>query len=115
MGGRRRRSRRKAKSDASISRDAKESRAVRDPVHARSHHAREPGDPRIARGRWNRGTRREAQGRKPTLNGPGKSDSPVVPVKPPNKAGRSAAEGAEGRELAKGNSRQQNAPRAQHR
>ena len=33
----------------------------------------------------------------------GKSDSPVVPAKPPNKAGRPAAEAVEGRGLAKGN------------
>jgi len=30
-------------------------------------------------------------------NGPGKSDSPVVPAKSPNKAGQPAAEGMEGR------------------
>jgi group II intron reverse transcriptase/maturase len=36
-------------------------------------------------------------------------------MKSPNKAGRSAAEGAEGRGLAKGNSRQQNAPRTPSR
>jgi RNA-directed DNA polymerase len=35
----------------------------------------------------------------------GKSDSPVVPGKPPNKAEEPAAEAAEGRGLAKGNSR----------
>jgi RNA-directed DNA polymerase len=33
----------------------------------------------------------------------GKSDSPVVPAKPPNKAARAAAEAVEGRGLAKGN------------
>ena len=36
-----------------------ESRAVRDPVHVRTHLAREPGGPVFARGRWCRGTRRE--------------------------------------------------------
>ena len=45
------------------------------------------------------------------MNGPGQSDRPVVPTKSPNKAGGSAAEGMEGRGLAKGNPRQQNAPR----
>jgi len=45
----------------------------------------------------------------------GQSDSPVVPTKSPNKAGTSAAEGMEGRGLAKGNPPQQNAPRAQDR
>ena len=45
----------------------------------------------------------------------GQSDSPVVPAKFPNKAGRPAAEGMEGRGLAKGNPRQHTAPRAQDR
>jgi hypothetical protein len=49
------------------------------------------------------------------MNGPGKSDRPVVPGKSPNKAGQPAAEGMEGRGLAEGSSHQQNAPRAQHR
>jgi len=49
------------------------------------------------------------------MNGPGQSDRPVVPAKSPNKAGRRAAEGMEGRGLAKGNPNQQTAPRAQDR
>jgi len=50
------------------------------------------------------------------MNGHGKSDSSVVPQKSPNKAGHeAAAEEVEGRELAKGNSHQQNAPRTQSR
>jgi len=48
-------------------------------------------------------------------NGPGKSDRPEVPVKSPNKAGQSAAEGMEGRGLAKGNLPQQNAFRTPSR
>ena len=36
------------------------------------------------------------------MNGPGKSDRPVVPAKSPNKAGQPAAEEMEGRGLAKG-------------
>jgi RNA-directed DNA polymerase len=44
-----------------------------------------------------------------------KSDSPVVPMKAPNNAGQPAAEGPEGRGLAKGNLPQQNAPRTQRR
>jgi group II intron reverse transcriptase/maturase len=48
-------------------------------------------------------------------HGHGKSDSSIVPQKSPNKAGQPAAEGMEGRELAKGNSREQNAPRTQRR
>jgi RNA-directed DNA polymerase len=45
------------------------------------------------------------------MNGPRQSDRPVVPTKSPNNAGASAAEGMEGRGRAKGNPRQQNAPR----
>ena len=41
------------------------------------------------------------------MNGVGKSDRPVVPVKSPNKAGRPAAEEMEGSGLAKGNSLEQ--------
>jgi hypothetical protein len=36
------------------------------------------------------------------MNGQGKSDGPVVPAKPSNKAGEPAAEGVEGRGPAKG-------------
>ena len=49
------------------------------------------------------------------MNGQGKSDGPVVPAKPPNKAGQPAAEGVEGRRPAKGNPPQQTTPRAQDR
>ena len=49
------------------------------------------------------------------MHDPGQSDSPAVPTKFPNKAGEPAAEGMEGRGLAKGNPRQQTAPRAQDR
>src|ERR1700682_2480771 len=48
-------------------------------------------------------------------NGLGKSDSPVVPAKSPNKAGQPAAEGMEGRGLTKGNLPQQNASRTPSR
>jgi RNA-directed DNA polymerase len=44
-----------------------------------------------------------------------KSDRVVVPQKSPNKAERTAAEAMEGRTLAKGNSRERNAPRTQRR
>ena len=44
-----------------------------------------------------------------------KSDRVVVPEKSPNKAERTAAEAMEGRTLAKGNSRERNAPRTQRR
>jgi len=48
-------------------------------------------------------------------NGPGKSDRPEVPEKSPNNARPSAAEGMEGRGLAKGNLPQQNASRTPSR
>ena len=49
------------------------------------------------------------------MNARGKSDSSVVPVKSPNKAAQAAAEVAEGRGLAKGNSFERNARRTQRR
>ena len=49
------------------------------------------------------------------MNGPRKSHSPIVPMKSPNQAGQPAAEGVEGRGLAKGNLPRQNAPRTQCR
>jgi RNA-directed DNA polymerase len=57
----------------------------------------------------------KAGGRTPMMNGQGKSDRPEVPTKPPNKAGKPAAEVAEGRGLAKGNADEQNTPRTQRR
>jgi group II intron reverse transcriptase/maturase len=48
-------------------------------------------------------------------NGHGKSDRPIVPKKSPNKAPPGAAEGVEGRGLAKGNPHEQNALRTQGR
>lgn len=44
------------------------------------------------------------------MNGPGQSDSPIVPANEPNNARRPAAEAREGRGLAKGNPIQQNQP-----
>jgi group II intron reverse transcriptase/maturase len=44
-----------------------------------------------------------------------KSDREVVPVKSPNNVARATAEAMEGRSLAKGNSRERNAPRTQSR
>ena len=54
-----------------------------DPEHVWKHHAREPGDPVAARGRWCVRPRREVQGRNPPMNGHGKSDSLVVPDEAP--------------------------------
>src|SRR6266436_947848 len=110
-GRRRCRRKRKAPSGAPISRGVPESRAVRDPERVRKHLAWEPGDPKSIQGCSCRGTHREVQGRTPMMNGHGKSDRPVVPEKSPNKAGQPAAEGMEGRGLAKGNLPQQNASR----
>jgi len=45
------------------------------------------------------------------MNGPGKSDRPVIPEKSPNNTGQPAAEGVEGSGLAKRNLQQQNASR----
>jgi group II intron reverse transcriptase/maturase len=49
------------------------------------------------------------------MHGHGKSDSSIVPTKPPNKAGQPAAEEVEGRGLAKENASQQNTHRTQCR
>jgi len=49
------------------------------------------------------------------MNERGKSDSPVVPAKLPNKAAQAAAEVVEGRGLAEGNTVEQNALRTQSR
>lgn len=49
------------------------------------------------------------------MNGYGKSDSPVVPEKSPNKDWQQFAEGMEERGLAEGNSLERNAPRTQSR
>lgn len=49
------------------------------------------------------------------MNDHGQSDRSVVPAKSPNKAGQPAAEGMEGRDLAKGNLQEQNASRTQCR
>ena len=49
------------------------------------------------------------------MNDQGTSDRPVVPMKSPNNAGQPVAEGTEGSGLAKGNLRQQTAPRTPSR
>jgi group II intron reverse transcriptase/maturase len=62
------------------------------------------------------GTRRKGQGRTTPTNDPGKSHRPVVPTKPPNKAGKpTAAEAVEGRGPAKENVSQRNTYRTQSR
>ena len=59
--------------------------AVGDPEHARKHLAREPGDPEPALEQGGPGPRREVQGLKPPMYGPGSLTGPIVPTKPPNK------------------------------
>jgi RNA-directed DNA polymerase len=53
--------------------------------------------------------------RNPAMHGDGKSDSPILPTKPPNKAGHAVAEVVEGRGLTKENTDQQNTSRTQCR
>jgi RNA-directed DNA polymerase len=67
-------------------------------------------DSELLAGREGGGPLREGRGRTPEMHGRGKSDSPVVPAKPPNKAGRPAAEAVEGRGLAKGNASSKTRP-----
>src|SRR2546425_764317 len=114
-GGRRPRARREGTPGAPPARGAAGPRAVADPGHARKHRAREPGGPVSVRGREDHGPHREVGGRTPMMHGHGKSDSPVVPGKSPNKAGGPGAEAMEGRGLAKGNPSESNAPRTQSR
>jgi group II intron reverse transcriptase/maturase len=49
------------------------------------------------------------------MNGRGKSDRSIIPMKPPNNVGQPTAEVVEGRDLAKGNSPESNAFRTQSR
>jgi len=56
------------------------------------------------------GTRGERFGGKPSMNGRGKSDRPVVPGKPPNKSVEAGAEAVEGRGLPKGNAASETPP-----
>src|SRR6266700_6531984 len=74
-----------------------------------------PGFSRRTRSRAGAGAQREAERRTPLMHEPGKSDSRVVPKKVPNKARRRAAEGLEGRRLAKRNSPQATTLRTQGR
>jgi RNA-directed DNA polymerase len=69
----------------------------------------------VARQGWPDGPRGEGMSRTPPMNDRGKSDSPIVPEKPPNKACSHAAEALEGRGLAKGNAGQDATRRTQRR
>ncbi len=90
------------------------SRAVCEPEHAQKRPTREPGDPAGVQGRgsW---TAPGSHQTTPAMHDCGKSDSPVIPEKLPNKTGPSVTEAAEGRGLAKGNSSGQNTHRTQCR
>ena len=57
----------------------------------------------------------KAISRKPAMNGTGKSDEPIVPMKRSNNAAVGAAEIVEGRGEAKGNVAKRNADRTQSR
>jgi len=61
------------------------------------------------------GAQREGESHTPLMHEPGKSDSRVVPKKAPNNAWKWAAEGLEGRRLAKRNSQQATTHRTQGR
>jgi RNA-directed DNA polymerase len=91
-------------------RAARGPRAVQEPWHVRKFHVRDPGEPAAAHPPIKGGPLGEGQGRKPEMNGSGKSDSPVGPAKPANKVARgetalthAAAESVEERGLAEGN------------
>src|SRR5438093_9114806 len=114
-GCRRRRSGRKATPAAPTSRGAPGPRAVKDPMHARKHLAREPGVPMVVCDALGHRPHRGPQGATPVTYDRGKSDTSVVPGKPPNRAEEPAAEVVEGRGLAKGNLFQQNASRTRSR
>jgi hypothetical protein len=58
---------------------------------------------------------RKVQGHNPMMNGHGKSHSPIVPTKLPNKAAKAVAEAVEGRGLAKGKTLEHNRSRTQSR
>ena len=66
--------------------------------------------PRLARPVMAGGSCGEGLGGKPQMHGRGKSDGPVVPAKPPNKAAAAAAEVVEGRGPAKGNTASETRP-----
>ena len=122
---RRRKGVRKATPTTPLSQGMAGPRAVVDPVHARKHLAREPGDPAFARPQqWGR-PHREVFGRTPMTHERGKSDGPIVPAKPQNNGGgtrldlgrpkSSPADEAEGRGPAKGNRRESRTLRTQCR
>src|SRR5437899_5256759 len=89
------------------------SRAVGDPAHAGKSLARKLGDLICARA-VTAGGAGKAHRRTPVIDADEKSDTPILPMKLPNK-GSSPAEAVEGRGVAKGNADQTSAPRTQSR
>ena len=96
---------RKATSSAPLVRGAMGPRAVEDPVHARKHRVREPGDLVVPYGTERHWAHREVNRRTPMMHDREKSDRLIVPWTPPNNAGQPAAEAVEGSGRTKGNSR----------
>ena len=77
-------------------------------------HAREPGDPAVAREQL-AGRRENAMSDKSLVHDGGESYCGVVPAKQPNKSGRPLAEAVEGRPQAKENTQEPNPRRTQSR
>ena len=75
-------------------------RGVEDPKHAEKLHAREPGDPAVARRKW-AGREEKAMSHKSSMDGGGESSDRIVPTKCANKGGGPSAERMEGRQSAK--------------
>jgi RNA-directed DNA polymerase len=100
---------------------ARQGECTRDPARSKTsstcgHSMRENREiPCPPRGDGPGGRAGKVDDHKPAMHGHGKSDSSIVPTKPPNKAGSPAAEVAEGRGLTKENGLQQNTRRTQGR
>src|SRR2546426_12643385 len=71
---------RKAISDTSPAQDVAGLRAVRDPEHARTHLAREPGEPWGARRGWRGGARPGGYRHTPAVKGPGRAGRAAEPA-----------------------------------
>lgn len=112
---RRRYPRRKATRTEPRARGAVRLCAVVDLEHVRNLSAREPGDLRGAQRDGALGRIGKVGDRTPMTDAREKSDAFVVPAKSRNDAGAPAEDAAEGRNAAKGNTGEQNAPRTQSR
>ncbi|MGH9625402.1 MAG: group II intron reverse transcriptase/maturase [Bryobacteraceae bacterium] len=101
--------------------DARESERTRDPARSkasdmRGNSMRENREiPRPPAADGPAGRAGKVEDRNPAMNERGKSDSPIVPAKSPNKAQGRVAEAVEGRGLTEENTGQQNTPRTQCR